>query len=266
MFRGAEVAGVGGGGAAESTTQVSSGPPNLSGDLDGLLSEAPCFRIRVRGYDRLEVDNYVSWAESELATGRRHVDHLLVRYGVCSAELEISRRLLAQVPKGQDVSPMTDRLRDTLRLAVDEARAMVDAAAQEADRVRAEARLEADARLRKAHEIKELAADTAEQLRQRALDDRAEAVAVLERARAEAAELVRGAANERDRLTGDAARVRAWLTDVRAEIDDLRRERDEARTTLRRLSDRMGEALAIVVGSPPENYVFVDNRVDSRHS
>ena len=132
------------------------GLPNLTGDLDSLLSTAPCFRVRARGYDRLQVDNYVAWAEAELATGRREIDHLLARYGACSAELEISRRLLAQAPKGVDLSAVSDRVRDMLRLAADEATAMVDAARDEADRLLAETRAEADARLRKAHEIKEL--------------------------------------------------------------------------------------------------------------
>ncbi|HEY0401834.1 MAG TPA: hypothetical protein VGD09_07435, partial [Blastococcus sp.] len=66
--------------------------PNFTGDLGELLGLRPVFRTRLHGYDRLQVDNYAAWAETELATVRREVDHLLVRFGDCSAELEISRR------------------------------------------------------------------------------------------------------------------------------------------------------------------------------
>jgi hypothetical protein len=262
MFGRTEVTAAGGG-AVGSRTAAPSGPPNLSGDLGGLLSTTPWFRVRVGGYDRLQVDNYVAWAESELTTGRRQIEHLLVRYGVCSAELEISRRLLAQVPKGQDVSPVTDRVRDMLRLAAEEAQAMVEAAAEEGDRLRAEARLEADARLRKAHQIKELAADTADEMRELAERDRAQAAAALQRARAEAAELVRGVALERDRLIDEAAEARARLAAVQAEMDDLCRQRDDARVSLRRLTDGIGEALALATGGPPDRFLVFGNTVQA---
>ena len=52
-----------------------------------------------------QVDNYAAWAEAELTTLRRQVDHLLVRFGDCSAELEISRRLLADAPRGREDVP-----------------------------------------------------------------------------------------------------------------------------------------------------------------
>src|SRR3712207_3536448 len=70
--------------------------PHLPGGLDALLNTRPCFRGALRGYDRLQVDNYVAWAESELGTLRRRTDHLLAGFGAAQAELEISRRLLAQ--------------------------------------------------------------------------------------------------------------------------------------------------------------------------
>ena len=264
MFRRTEVAGSGsGGGVAEPDPSVGHPAPlpNLTGDLDSLLSRAPCFRSRLHGYDRLQVDNYVAWAESELATGRRQLDHLLARYGVCSAELELSRRLLAQNPRGVGLPPVSDRVRDMLRLAAEEATAMVDSAREEADHLVAEARVEADARLRKAHQIKELAVDTADGMLDQARRDRAEAAALLERARTQAAELVRGAATERDRLTGEAAEARARLAAVQAEVDDLRRQRDEARSSLRRLTGVIGEALSVATGTPPDKYLLIDNRV-----
>jgi len=264
MFRRTEVAGSGSAAAAAvPAAEVRGGLPNLTGDLRGLLSTAPCFRVRARGYDRLQVDNYVAWAEAELATGRREIDHLLARYGDCSAELEISRRLLAQVPKGIDLSAVSDRVRDMLRLAADEATSMVDAASDEADRILAETRAEADARLRKAHEIKQWAAETADEMLDKARRDRAQAAATLERARSEAAEMVRVAATERDRLTDEAAEAGSRLAAVQAEVDDLRRQRDDARVLLHRLTDQIGQALSLATGSAPDNFLLIDNRVES---
>src|SRR4051794_7358328 len=202
MGRRAETAGGGAG------TEGPVPRPNLTGDLDQLLSHRPVFRTKVNGYDRLQVDNYTDWVESELTSLRREVDHLLVRFGDCSAELEISRRLLADVPRGREVFPVSERVQEMLRLASDEAVALTEAGAQEAERIVAEARAEADARLRKAHEIKELAVVAADELAGQARRLRAEANAYLDAARREAAELLREAATERDRLAAEAARER----------------------------------------------------------
>lgn len=252
MFGRTEAAGNGSGSAAQQ---------HRAGDLDSLLSRAPTFGTRGRGYDRLQVDNYVAWAESELATGRRQLDHLLARFGECSAELEISRRLLAEAPRSVDRSPVSDRVRDMLRLASDEATSMVEAAREEAEHVLAEARVEADARLRKAHQIKEVAAEAADGMIVKAHHDRAEAATVLERARAQAAELVSTAATERDRLIGEAAEAHERLAAVQAEVEDLRRQRDDARSSLRLLTDRIAEALALATGGPPDPYLLFGNSV-----
>jgi cell division septum initiation protein DivIVA len=235
--------------------------PNLTGDLDQLLGQRPVFRTRVNGYDRLQVDNYAAWAEGELTALRREVDHLLVRFGNCSAELEISRRLLADIPRNRDVFPVSDRVQEMLQLAADEADALREAGVQEAERILAEARTEADARLRKAHEIKELAVVAADELHDQARRLRAEGNGYLDKARHEASELLREAAAERDRLDAEAARERdrvaaaaaARLAAVQAEVDDLRRQRDLARESLRNLTDRIGEALLAVAAVSPDD-------------
>jgi chromosome segregation ATPase len=246
--------------------------PNLTGDLDEMLGVRPLFKNRLHGYDPLEVDNYAVWAESELATLRRQVDHLLVRFGNCSAELEISRRLLADAPRGKEVFPVSDRVQEMLHLASEEAASLTEMGAEEAERIIAEARTEADARLRKAHQIKELAVTAADELQEQARRVRAEADAHLEQARRDAAELRRAAAVERERLAAEAAQERdrlnavaaqerdrlavaaaARLADVQAEVDDLRRQRDQARQSLRGLTDRIGEALQAVAATGPDD-------------
>lgn len=248
---------------ATATAVVDASPelPNLKGDLDELMTHRPVFRSRMQGYDRLEVDNYTAWAEGELVSLRRQVDHLLSRYGECSAELEISRRLLADVPRGREMFPVSERVQEMLRLAAEEAAAMTEAGAQDADRLIAEARTEADARLRKAHEIKEQAVRAADDLLVQANQDRAAAAAAVEQARAEAAEILREAAADRDRLAVQAAQQReeaaevatAALVAIQAEVDDLYRQRDRARQTLRGLTDRLGEALQAVADMVPQD-------------
>src|SRR3712207_4437014 len=126
--------------------------PRLSGDLAALFTAQPLFRTAVRGYARLEVDNYVAWAESELATAQREREHLLDRIGACAADLAISRRLLAELPPARPT--VSDRVGDVLRLAEEQAAKVLEAADAEAARVVSDARLEADARLRKAHQIR----------------------------------------------------------------------------------------------------------------
>jgi cell division septum initiation protein DivIVA len=247
----------GGGGDAAGESGGPASRPNLTGDLDELLGLRPVFRTRLHGYDRLEVDNYTAWVETELATVRRQVDHLLVRFGDCSAELEISRRLLADVPRGREVFPVSDRVHEMLQLASEEAAALTEAGAQEAEQILAEARTEADARLRKAHQIKEMAVVAADELQEQARRVRAEATALLERARRDAAKLLRDAAAERERLDAEAAQERdrvaaaaaVRLAGVQAEVDDLRRQRDQARQSLRGLTDRIGEALQAVAAT-----------------
>ena len=135
--------------------------PPADRDIPGIDEDAgsrPAFRIRMHGYDRLEVDNHVARTEWELLSARRHAVHLLDRLGACSAELEIARRQLAETPRERRVSTVSERLVEILRLAAEEAGEMIDAAGREADRLLAEARAEADARLAKVQAIEQRAA------------------------------------------------------------------------------------------------------------
>jgi cell division septum initiation protein DivIVA len=231
--------------------------PNYAGDLDDLLDLRPVFRTRSFGYDRLQVDNYATWAESELITARRQIDQLLSRFGECSAELEISRRMLAEAPRGR-VYPVSERVEEMMQLAADEATAITQSGAEEAEQLLAEARLEADARLRKAHEIKELALAAADELR--------------ERARGEVDEMLRAAAEERDRLDAEAAEQRqradraatAQLLTVQQQVDGLCRQRDEARQALARLTDEIGRALEAVVGTLPDDTPLLGETPDPK--
>jgi chromosome segregation ATPase len=241
--------------------------PMYTGDLDGLLDTRPVFRTRLHGYDRMQVDNYVHWAEDELAAARRAGDHLLARFAVCAAELAEFRRQPPRAPTSvsPDLSAVSERVREILRLASDEAAEILEAASEEADRIVADAEQEAAARLQKTELIREAAVAMVEHLRERAVRQQAEAVDLLDQARRQAEEMLQAAAVERDQLAAEAAERLARqeeraqqdrdsaaavaagrLLAVQEEVDDLRRQRDQARESLRRLTDHIGEALHAV--------------------
>ena len=183
MFRHDEVLADGRSGPPAPRSEVSR--PGGSGDLDALLEPRPLFRTALRGYDRLQVDNYVAWAETELLAVRRANDELLSRYGACSAELEISRRLLACSPAGREQVRTSERVGEIRRLAADEAARLAEAGAADGDRLRAEARAEADALLRRAREVKDDAVAECARMREEAEQARAAAEDELARAHAE---------------------------------------------------------------------------------
>ncbi|MGR6964832.1 DivIVA domain-containing protein [Geodermatophilus sp. URMC 61] len=159
--------------------------PGPTEELDALVEPRPVFRAALRGYDRLQVDTYVAWAGTELLAVRRANDDLLTRYGACSAELEISRRLLACSPAGREQVRTSERVGEILRLAADEAARLTEAGAVDADRIRAVARAEADALLRRAREVRDDAVADCERMRAEAEDARAAAEEQLARAHAE---------------------------------------------------------------------------------
>jgi colicin import membrane protein len=209
--------------------------PNLTGDLDGILVTPPAFRTRPRGYDRLQVDNYVAWAELEVQSSRRETDDLLERYGGCRAELELARRLLAHSPGGQEMARLSERIGSMLQLAADEAAEVTGTAAAEADRLLRCARADADAVRREAQELREVAAAEADQLTRAAEAERDQAADARRQALADAVEQERQAGEERARQDAEAAQVRARLdaeaAAVRERLDREaaeRRDRDAA--------------------------------------
>lgn len=204
--------------------------PELPGSLDRLLDHRPVFRRRQHGYDRFQVDNYVSWAEGELDAARRQCDHLLDRYGACMAELTLVRR----TPTGTVTGAVSQRLGEMLRLASEEADSVIASGVDEAERIIREARLEAEARRLKVMGIREAAIGAAKE--------------IVERARADARRLLRDAAAQHEKAEAEAT---LRLAAVQTEVDDLRRQRDEARQSLHRLTAQIGQALDGVGAGEP---------------
>ncbi|MGY1643896.1 DivIVA domain-containing protein [Geodermatophilus sp. SYSU D00703] len=221
--------------------------PNLAGDLEALFGPRPLFRTALRGYDRLQVDNYVAWAESELGTTRRENEDLLARYGACSAELELSQRLLACSPEGREMVRTSERVGEILRLAADEAAQLTEAGQVEADRIRGQARSEADLLLRRAREVKDAAVAEADRIQEEAQRVREDAASEWELAGAEAVrmreEAAAAAAEERRRAAEEAAATKQAAGEQAAE--ELRRARAtaarvraEAEAEARRLTEQ----------------------------
>lgn len=238
------------------------------GGLDGLLSTAPTFSGALRGYDRLQVDNYVAWAEAEIALARREADHLLSRYAACSAELQSARCRLAQLHRERETAEGREPARELLARAAEEAEALVAGALEEARRTGAEARAEAQARLEKVEAMRAAAVAERDTARVEARGLRQQAALVLATAREEAAALLAEAERRRDdddararqdRESAEAASA-ARLADAQAEVDDLRRQRDEARQSLRRLTGQLEDVLSSVSGGSAGLVVLGEER------
>ena len=225
--------------AAEGSAPPAFVPPQPGGALDQVLDHRPIFRRRHRGYDRFQVDNYVAWAEAEVEAARRQCDYLLSRYGACAAELETLRRM----PVRSLTGPVSARLGQMLRLASEEAEAITTAGVDEAERIVSDARAEAEARLAKVAGIREAALAAGEELRTRA--------------RRDAELLLSDAAAEREAAAAEAARQ---LSAVRAEVDDLRRQRDDARQSLHRLTAQIGQALEAVAAAESGDVAVLHDR------
>jgi DivIVA domain-containing protein len=149
----------------------------------------PEFAISMRGYDRLQVDDYVDRLVDIAADAED-------RARVAESELEFSRHTT--------VGP---RVSQILELAVEEGKELRERVAAEADRRRDEARAEADAIVTGARESAGLTRDEAERTREEILADadarRREVLAEVERL-----------TENKVRLLGDLGRLQQLLAEA----------------------------------------------------
>jgi hypothetical protein len=234
--------------------------PNVAGDLDTVLGSAPMFRRSLAGYDRFEVQSYVQWAETELATADREREHLLARQLETRAALDEARELLGHSAGGGEFLQLSRSIGTLLATAADEADALRAEAADErraaassaeqtidvarrraadlatqAEKTLTEARAAAGALLEQARQTRVAADETGIRARAEA-EQRLEGIAALERRAAEEAELVKeqAATEAAAALLHARQEVVALLTAGR----DERRRADEAAADLRtRLDD-----------------------------
>jgi len=182
----------------------------LDGDLEAMVASNPDFRISWRGYDQLQVDNYVAWGDTELRSSRAAQDQTMrastetaTRLGACQFELEQTRQDLAEA-RAAAATQVSERLRQILHLAAEEAEELRAGGQDEAERIRAAADANADEIVehaeRKAQAIMEEAGAQHDRIATEAQQLRADAARLLEEAKAEAARLIDDAQAEAESL------------------------------------------------------------------
>ena len=245
--------------------------PHVSGDLPTVLGAGPAFDRALAGYDRFQVDTYVRWAEDELTAADREQERLLARHLQTVAALEEARALLTHSSGGAEVVRVSGRITALLAAAADEAEGL----RAEARADRAAATAEAEATVARACRVLADAVASAERVAEeaagRAAETATEAARLLERAgrtledarataearRAEADAAVRRAAEDADAgrrraaEDADAARLRA-RAEVVAMLNTGREQRCRADAAAAALRERLdGEAaarLAVLLG------------------
>jgi DivIVA domain-containing protein len=185
-----------------------------------LDSDEPFFDVTMRGYDKRQVDDYVARAavqlaeltaarDAALATSADRAAQLASR----EAQIESLRAQAAKRTETLDPALVTDRIREMLQLATEEAAQTRRTAEVEAERVLAAARADAE-RMRSdaAAEQQRLTANASQrsaEADQKLAQARTQASAELDAARAEAARLIEAARAERDRLNAESAAARS---------------------------------------------------------
>lgn len=218
---------------------------------------SPTFTVSLRGYDRMEVDEYLeslSDALGQVEHSREHARQLQAVIGKLKGRIiELEERINSDTPRtgavlgeriGLLLRQAEDTAADTIRRgedraaeliadsnrkladAEDEAAAMIARAEEQARRLDAAAKSEAD----------EIIAEAERRATGRARDIEQWADQVISRTRADEARM---------RHDQDLERHRAM-----ADLRDLAARRDAVAATLAELREALGNALGLVVGSP----------------
>jgi len=207
----------------------------------GGAAARPSFEVALRGYDKRQVDEYVSRVDRMVSTlaGERdqaltQVQELATHLEQVQAELTELRQQPPRVDRAsfRDLGPTVDQI---IALAEHQAQNITDAAAQraaehqaEAERVLSDARQEAD-RLRAEgeaayEEAKAEAQRINEQSAQHLENTRAEAESLLEAARAQTEQEVQARRQVLTQLQGELDNAQQQLAQVRQEGASLERE------------------------------------------
>jgi cell division septum initiation protein DivIVA len=216
----------------------------------------PAFATAVRGYDRLQVDNYVAWAEDELRLAQRVTAELVDRLAVSEAAAHRARQLVAASPRDRTLELLTDRVAGMLRLAAQEAAASAQATATDAARaqdVLTHAQEEAEVVVRRARRLEAQAAARLEEAERRCSESRA----VEERTRDRVQAMLKDATEEQERLEAAAA---ARLAQAQRQLEELQSRGHRARQLLRQLTGQVDAAIAALADEAPAPYAFRGNR------
>lgn len=201
--------------------------------------ELPEFALVMRGYDRQQVDDYVS-------TLHGYLDEMSARANGYdpSRRSESTAMGSPEAASGDPVALLGDRLMRVLHEAQDAATAIRREAEQDAERVREQA----VAASRDAGRLLPSTQAQAEQVLSAARDDADQLLSrAREHAEAQAAALLEEAQDESDRLRSQAGQQAAaaardgerLVEQLRAEIDELTDRRNQAREALRALRNTL---------------------------
>ena len=254
--------------------------PPVDADLTVVMRSEPGFRVRWRGYDRLQVDTYRSRVETELVSARSAQDRAVHAHAQITERLRAAQSDLGRLRGQLTDSPtaLSDRLREILQLAAQEAEQTRADAQTEADQLRSRAGTDAETIVHQARdtaagilngaraEQQKLQADIEEAqaaARQQLDDAHAEAARLRDTSQTEVRQLAAEAEQARDRADAEAAarrsdadrhareqRERAHaaaasrLTDMAQQLTELTRHRDETLATLSHLHQELANTLA----------------------
>ncbi|HJQ02404.1 MAG TPA: hypothetical protein VJ851_12445 [Jatrophihabitans sp.] len=260
-----------------------------------LDSDDPFFDVGLRGYDKRQVDDYVARAVAQIAELTAARDAALALSAERAAllasqqgQIEALNQRVANSNRPPDPATVSDRIREMLQLATEEATQTRHAAELEAERVLAAARADAE-RIRneavaeqqrltttaaqRSAEVDQQLAQVRTQVEQLLAEARfkreqldAESLAARTAAEQESARRIRTAEEDfeitlRQRRTAaqreDAARRAAAEAEARQLVDDahqraaeLATERERTHQALRELHARLGTVLGDIVDSP----------------
>lgn len=234
------------------------------------LRVGPTFRVGWRGYDQGQVDTYRSRVEADLNSIRQAHERAVRAHAQIAEQLRAAQAELTRVRAQRIGSPsaLSERLREILDLAAQEAQQTRMDGQNEADQIRATASNDAQAVVRQARRTAEniiaearsehqrLSAEV-EQARvagQRELEAaRAEQQRERERADAEAAarrEAADRAARERREREDAAAAAR--IAEMNQHLAELTKHRDETLAALAQLHQSLAQAVQAPQPTAPE--------------
>jgi DivIVA domain-containing protein len=201
-----------------------------STDLIPLLGDDdPHFDIAMRGYDRRQVEEYLARIDADLADAHAARDAALATSADRAAQLanreahiESLKRQAVKATESINPANVSDRIRDMLQLATDEAAQTRRAAEEEAERVLSAAKSDAE-------RVRTEAAAEQQRLTASAAQRSAEADQKLAQARVQAAAELDIARAEINRMTAQAT---AELETARAEFDRMTEQAAEERARL----------------------------------
>jgi cell division septum initiation protein DivIVA len=256
---------------AETPTEVSQRPtssnaetrefslPQLAADPGLAPSADRGFGVSWRGYDRVEVDNYRSRVESELASTRTAYERAAQAHAQTTERLRAVQNDLGRVRSQLTNSPtaLSDRLREILHLAEQDADQTRADAQTEADQMRSSAVADTEMIVQQARETGAEIVNSARAEQQKLMAEaeqlHAAARQEIEDAHAEAAahrtEADRHASEQRQQADAAAA---SRITEMTQQLSDLTRQRDEALATLNGLHQALAEILGSTAGPPNE--------------